>query len=70
MTVKELKDMFKNVDNEAEIKIKLHVYDSNQIEIDETYEDIYRVIVATDVYDKNQSLDLECNYFLKEKESK
>ena len=70
MTVKELKDTLKHLNDEAEIKIKLHVCGSEQVEIEETYEDIYRVIVTTDVYDKSQSLVLECNYFLEEEESK
>ena len=70
MTVKELKDTLKHLNDEAEIKIKLHVCDSEQVEIEETYEDIYRVIVTTYVYDKSQTLDFECWHYLEEEESK
>jgi len=70
MTVKELKDALKHLNDEVEIKIKLHVCDSDQEEIEETYTDILNLIVTTSTNDKSQTLDFECWHYLEEEESK
>lgn len=70
MTVKELKDTLKYINDEAEIRVKLHVYESDEEEIEETYTDILNLIVTTSVDDKSQTLDFECWHYLEEEESK